>query len=152
MSRPFRTLRIFYRASYNTLLNEALSSVAVSMAGCPSKMSSFSIDSILALQETKCGTAQDNDIHKNINALSVEELRDEDVTTSKCGERRSSPSSSLTVGIEESSYEGKVLVIFYSAFHVFTEFVTYLQRYCIITVAEFVRLEDQDHSTLWVSV
>lgn len=96
------------------------------MAGCPSKMSSFSIDSILALEETKCGTTQDYDIRKNINALSVDELRDENVSTSKCREHRSSPSSSLTVDIEESSYEGKVLEIFYSAFHMFTEFVTYL--------------------------
>lgn len=84
------------------------------MAGCPSKMSSFSIDSILALQETKCGTAQDNDIRKNINALSIEELREEDVSASKCRERRSSPSSSPIVGIEDSSYEGKILTIFYS--------------------------------------
>jgi len=118
------------------------------MAGCPSKMSSFSIDSILALQETKCGTAQDNDIRKNINALSVEELRDENVSTSKCREHRSSPSSSLTVAIEESSYEGKVVEIFFSPFHMFTEFVTYLQRYCTISVAKFVRLEKQNRSTL----
>lgn len=68
-------------------------------------MSSFSIDSILALQETKCETAPDNDDRKNINALSIEELRDEDVSTSKCRDNRSSPSSSLTVGMEESSYE-----------------------------------------------
>lgn len=93
--------------SYNALLNKTLSSVAVSMAGYPSKMSSFSIDSILALQETKCETAPDNDDRKNINALSIEELRDEDVSTSKCRDNRSSPSSSLTVGMEESSYEGK---------------------------------------------
>ena len=77
------------------------------MAGYPSKMSSFSIDSILALQETKCATAQDNDVRKNINALTIEELRDEDVSTSKCRDHRSSPSSNLTVGMEESSYEGK---------------------------------------------
>ena len=101
------TLRIFQRESYNALLNKTLSSVAVSMAGYPSKMSSFSIDSILALQETKCETAPDNDDRKNINALSIEELRDQDVSTSKCRDNRGSPSSSLTVGMEESSYEGK---------------------------------------------
>lgn len=107
------------------------------MAGCPSKMSSFSIDSILAFQETKCGTAQDNDIRKNINALNIEELGDEDVTTTKCRDHRSSPSSSPTVGIEDSSYEGKVLAILYSVFHVFVEFVTYLQTY-FISVAELL--------------
>ena len=107
------------------------------MAGCPSKMSSFSIDSILALQETKCGTAEDNDIRKNINALSIEELRDEDVSTTKCRDHRSSPTSSPTVGIEESSYEGNVLAIFYSAFLVFAEIVTYLQIY-FISVAELL--------------
>ena len=99
------------------------------MAGCPSKMSSFSIDSILALQETKCGTAHDNDVRKNINAESIEELRDDDVSTSKCSDHRSSPSSTLTVGIEEPSYEGKVFAIFYCAFHVFTEFVTILHDF-----------------------
>ena len=119
------------------------------MAGCPSKMSSFSIDSILALQETKCGMAQDNDIRKNINALSIEELREEDVSTSKCRDHRSSPSSSPTVGIEDSSYEGNVLTIFYSAFHVFAEFVTFWQIYCMIFVAEFARFENQNHCTLW---
>ena len=74
-------------------------------------MSSFSIDSILALQETKCGTAQDNDVRKNINAMSIEELRDKDVSTSKCRDHRSSPSSSLTVRMEESSYEGKFSIL-----------------------------------------
>lgn len=118
------------------------------MAGCPSKMSSFSIDSILALQETKCGTAQDNDIRKNINALSIEELREEDVSTSKCRERRSSPSSSPIVGIEDSSYEGKILTIFYSELHVFSEFVTFWQIYSLISVAKFIRLGNQNHSTL----
>ena len=120
------------------------------MAGCPSKMSSFSIDSILALQETKCGTAQDNDIRKNINALSIEELREEDVSASKCRERRSSPSSSPIVGIEDSSYEGKILTIFYSELHVFAEFVTFWQIYSLISVAKFIRLGNQNHSTLWV--
>lgn len=72
-------------------------------------MTSFSIDSILALQETKCGTAQANGIHKN----KIEELRDEDISSTKYRDHRSSPNASpAALGIEESSYEGTDLCNF----------------------------------------
>ena len=82
-------------------------------------MSSFSIDSILALQESKCGAPQGNDMRKNISSLSLEELRDQEITTSKCGDRKRSPNSSPALATEQSSYEGIVLANFYCIFHAF---------------------------------
>ena len=70
-------------------------------------MSSFSIDSILALDESKCGRRQGNETRKNVTSLSLEELRDQGISTSKCEERNSSsPDSSPARGTEQSSYEG----------------------------------------------
>lgn len=69
-------------------------------------MSSFSIDSILALEESKCGRRQGNETRKNVTSLSLEELRDQEISTSKCEERNSSsPDSSPARGTEQSSYE-----------------------------------------------
>ncbi|RMX49981.1 hypothetical protein pdam_00016675 [Pocillopora damicornis] len=69
-------------------------------------MSSFSIDSILALEESKCGRRQGNETRKNVTSLSLEELRDQGISTSKCEERNSSsPDSSPARGTEQSSYE-----------------------------------------------
>lgn len=87
-------------------------------------MTSFSIDSILALQDTKCGTTQANGIRKNKNALSLEELRDTDISSTKFRDHRSSPNSSPALGIEEASYEGNVCTILYSVYDVFAEFLT----------------------------
>lgn len=89
-------------------------------------MTSFSIDSILALRETKCGTAQANGIHKN----KIEELRDEDISSTKFRDHRSSPNSSpAELEMEEPSYEGNIYAIFYFICEMFAKFVTYWQIY-----------------------
>lgn len=80
--------------------------VAHSIAGCSSKMTSFSIENILSLQETKCGTVQACGKLNNKNASSLEDLREQEVSSTKFKDHKSSPSSSPTLRIEESSYEG----------------------------------------------
>ena len=66
-------------------------------------MTSFSINSILDLQETKCGSSQTNSARKN--AFAFEEL-EEHVMSKEYRVHRRSPNSALDS--EDASYEGKV--------------------------------------------
>ena len=84
-------------------------------------MSSFSINSILDLHDSKCCSSSTN--HAAKNAIAFEEL-EEQVLSKEYREHSRSPNLRPSLETDDSSYEGKVYTLVYLTFTSLPESVT----------------------------
>ena len=94
-------LRLQCRA-YNKIPSTLLLSLKTGWSS--SDMTSFSINSILDLEDSKCGTSPVDRVRKN--ALAFEQLEDQ-VMSKDYSDHRRSPNSSPALETDNASYEGK---------------------------------------------
>ena len=90
-------------------------------------MSSFSINSLLDIQDSKCGSSPANRTRKN--AFAFQEL-EEQVISREYRDHRRSPGSSPSLETENASYEGKTYVAFYIIFPVCLSLGTLKDYFC----------------------